>query len=83
MIWLEGLFYGGKSLLFGIPMGILISLAFHYTMGFGLEARYLFPLGGILIAAAAVFGLLFCIMRYSMGKINRRNIIATIQNENI
>ena len=83
MIWLEGLFYGGKSLLFGIPMGILISLAFHYTMGFGLEARYLFTLGGILIAAAAVFGLLFCIMRYSMGKINRRNIIATIQNENI
>ena len=83
MIWLEGLFYGGKSLLFGIPMGILISLAFHFTMGFGLEARYLFPWGGILMAAAAVFGLLFCIMRYSMGKINRRNIITTIQNENI
>lgn len=83
MIWLEGMFYGGKSLLFGIPMGILISLAFHFALGFGLEARYIFPLGGILIAVAAVFALLYGIMRYSMGKINRRNIMETIQNENI
>lgn len=83
MIWLEGLFYGGKALLYGIPLGILISVAFHRTMGYGLESRYRFPLGGVAIAVAAVFLLLFCIMRYSMGKINRRNIIETIRNENI
>ncbi|MCM1064376.1 MAG: ABC transporter permease [Eubacterium sp.] len=83
MIWLEGLFYGGKGLLFGIPLGILISLGFHRAMGAGLETAYRFPLGGILIAAAAVFLLLSCIMRYAMSRFHRKNIVETIQNENI
>lgn len=83
MIWLEGLFYGGKGLLFGIPLGILISMGFHRALSEGLESGYRLPLGGILIAMAAVFVLLFCIMRYSIGKFNNKNIVETIQNENI
>ncbi len=65
MIWLEGLFYGGKGLLLGISLGILISLGFHRAMGVGLETGYKLPAGGILISAAAVFLLLLCIMKYS------------------
>ncbi len=83
MIWLEGVFYGGKALLIGIPLGLLISLGFHRALAEGVVKDFRFPAWGILTAAAAVFLLLFCIMRYSMGKINRRNIIETIQNENI
>lgn len=83
MIWLEGLFYGGKGLVFGIPLGILISLGFHRAMGAGLEIAYKFPAGGILISAAALFLLLFCIMRYSMNRFHRKNIVETILNENI
>lgn len=83
MIWLEGLFYGGKGLAFGLPLGILISLGFHSAMGAGLEIAYKFPAGGILISVAAVFLLLFCIMRYSMNRFHRKNIVETIQNENV
>lgn len=83
MVWLEGFFYGGKGLAFGIPLGILISLGFHRAMGAGLETAYKLPAGGILISAAAVFLLLFCIMRYSMNRFHRKNIVETIQNENI
>lgn len=83
MIWLEGFFYGGKGLAFGIPLGILISLGFHRAMGAGLETAYKLPAGGILISAAAVFLLLFCIMRYSMNRFHRKNIVETMQNENI
>ncbi len=44
---------------------------------------YQLPYGGILIAIAAVFVLLFATTQYSMNKINRKNIVETIQNENI
>lgn len=50
---------------------------------YNVEAPYQVPWLGIMIAVGAVFILLFSIMRYSMGKINRKNIIETIQNENI
>ena len=83
MIWLEGMFYGGKGLLLGIPLGILISLGFHKTMGAGLETGYKLPTGGILISVAAVILLLFCIMNYSMSRFHSKNIVETIRNENI
>ena len=83
MVWLEGLFYGGKGLVFGIPLGILISIGFHRTMGAGLETAYRLPMGGILIATAAVFLLLMGIMKYSMDRFHRKNIVETIRNENL
>lgn len=83
MIWLEGFFYGGKALLIGIPAGILISLGFHKSFGEGIIVGYRFPAESILLASAAVFLLLFAIMKYSVGKINKRNVVETIQNENI
>lgn len=83
IIWLESVFYGVKSLLIGIPAGILLSVGFHMAMGTNLETAYHLPWTGILISIGAVFVLLFEIMRYSMGRINRKNIIETIQSENI
>ena len=84
VIWLEGIFYGLKSLLIGLPLGIGLSVVFHVALASGsLETPYELPVFGILISVAAVFLLLFGIMRYSMGKINQKNIIETIQNENI
>lgn len=83
MIWLEGIFYGGKSLLLGIPAGLLISLVFHRMLDYSIVSDYHLPWGGILLSAAAVFVLLFFVMRYSMKKADKRNIVETIQNENI
>ena len=73
----------GVMIAVGVPVGILLSIAFHYAMGNNVEAPYQVPWLGIVIAVGAVFILLFSIMRYSMGKINRKNMIETIQNENI
>lgn len=83
MIWLEGMFYGGRALLTGIPLGLLLSWFFNLAMREGIVSDFLFPWNGILISVAAVAVLLFAIMHYSMAKINRKNIIETIQNENI
>ncbi len=83
MIWLEGFFYGGKALIIGIPLGILLSLAFHRALGEGITTDFVMPWAGIGISIVAVAVLLYVIMRFSMGKLKHRNIIETIQNENI
>lgn len=83
MIWLEGLFYGGKALLIGLPLGVLVSYAFHRAMGRGIVLRFHLPLESMAVSAVAVFVLLFVIMRYSMGKLKRQNLVEIIQNENI
>lgn len=83
MIWLESLFCGGKALIIGIPIGILLSAGFYRALDMRMEIPFRLPYESILISIAAVFLLFAAIMRYSMGKINRKNIIQTIQNENI
>ena len=83
MIWLESLFCGGKALIIGIPIGILLSAGFYRALNMRMEIAFRLPYESILISIAAVFLLFAAIMRYSMGKINRKNIIHTIQNENI
>lgn len=83
MIALEGIFYGGKSLFIGIPLGLLLSLCFHLALGEGIVTAFRFPWFGTISSAAAVGLLLFVIMHYSMGKINKKDIIETIRNENI
>lgn len=83
MIWLESLFYGGKALIIGIPLGVVISYCFHLALKQGIETAYLFPWSGICISTAAVVVLLYGTMHYSMGKIRKKNIVETIQNENL
>lgn len=83
LIQLESLFYGVKALAIGIPLGILLSLCFHRALTEGIKTAFVAPIWGIVISIVAVFLLLNGIMRYSMGKIGQKNLIQTIQNENI
>ena len=83
MIWLEGLFYGGKSLLIGLPLGLALSVWCHMALRTGVKLGFYWPVRGMALAVGAVFLLLFGIMRYSVGKLQRKNLIETIQNENI
>lgn len=81
MIRLESIFIGTKALLFSIPIGISLS----YLMYIALEEPYNFhiPFKAIIISIMVVFVLIMIIMKYSMSKINKQNIIETIRNENI
>lgn len=83
MIRLESVFYSLQSLMIGIPLGIGLSLCFYVAFSEGIGVTYQLPLNGILISILAVFLLLFVTTRYSMGKLNRKNIVEAIQNENI
>lgn len=83
MISLESLFYGIKSLIIGIPIGIILSYWIYKALAISLELNFFIPLKAIIISIVAVLVLLFTIMKYSISKINKKNIIETIRNENI
>ena len=83
MIRLESLLYGLKSLIIGIPIGVLLSYAIHRALGRVLETSFTLPWGAILISILFVFLIVYMTMRYSLKKINKQNIIETIREENI
>ena len=83
MIRLESLFMGTRAIVFGIPIGILLSYAIYHFLTEESGDPYKLPALAILIAVAAVFVLISLIMAYSMGKIKKQNTIETIRNENI
>jgi len=84
MIRLETLFYCGKSLLIGLPIGILATYIIYRLFNQGeLIVKYVFPWSAIIIVCLILFTLIFAIMKYSLGKIKKQNTIETIRNENI
>lgn len=84
MIRLESLMYGIKSLLIGIPLGVLGVFAIFSAFSNGnVPINFVFPWKAILISIAAVFIVVWLIMKYSISKVNKQNIIETIRNDNI
>lgn len=83
MIRLESIFYGLKSLIIGIPLGCIGSYFIYKAFSKGMEMEYMIPITAIIIATLFVFLIIGLIMKYSLSKINKQNIIDTIRNENI
>ncbi len=83
MIKLESIFLGIKSLIIGIPLGILFSYLTYLAFSINIELKYVFPIDGVIISIVAVSILIGSIMRYSLNKINKKNIIEILRNDNI
>lgn len=81
MIRLESIFLGLRSLIYGIVIGLVLSVIIYKAAG--LIGSYRPPLIAIAISSLIVFALISLIMRYSINRINKQNIIETIRNENI
>ncbi len=83
MIRLESILYGLKSLLIGIPLGLIGSYCIYNGIAKGLDFGYILPLKSIIIAIIFVFIIVGLTMKYSLNKINKQNIIETIREDNI
>lgn len=84
MIRLESVMYGMKSLIIGIPLGLILSVIIHKALMKGeFDIAFTPPYLAIILVIVFVFGLIILIMKYSLSKINKQNIIETIRNENI
>ena len=83
MINLETIFYCTKALVLGTIFGIIGSYAIYLAYAKKLDFGYYLPVKAILLSAIAIFLLVFIIMKYTMKRINKQNIIDTIRKENI
>ena len=83
MIRLESIFYGLKSLIIGIPIGIILSYGMYTIFRNNMEMEYVLPYKSIVISIIFVAVIIGIIMKYSMSKINKQNVIETIRNDNI
>lgn len=83
MINLETIFYSIKALIYGIALGSIGSYLVYLATAKKMDYGYHFPLTATIISIVAVFVLVYIIMRYSMNKINKQNIIETIRKDNI
>ncbi|MCM3763962.1 ABC transporter permease [Neobacillus niacini] len=83
MINYESIFYGIKSLLYGLPISIaimyLIYRAMMYTFSYGFSLPWL----SIIFAVAAVFVIVGSAMLYSGAKVKKQNIIDALKQESI
>ena len=84
MILFESLFFGLKSLFFGLPVSFLCMFYVHSTMnGFTERDHLLIPWGSVIISILAVFFIVLLSMHYSVQKIKKENILNAIRDENI
>lgn len=82
MLNFESLFYGLKSLIYGIPAGILASLGLFAAMRSGIGITYSFQWLYVVICIVAVFAIVFITMLYSSAKFKKENIIEALKEEN-
>ena len=83
MIRLESIFYGLKSLIIGIPIGVGLSYLIYKAFEIDMGMNYVLPVKSIMISIIFVAIVIGIIMKYSMSRINKQNIIETIRNDNI
>ena len=84
MMLFECLFFGLKSLLYGLPVSFIVIYLFHLSFnGIVTLDSMLIPYGSILIAIFGVFIIVLISMWYATIRIKKDNILDAIREENI
>lgn len=79
MINLESVMISLKSLIIGLPIGIITTYLINRPIKATFPIPYKLPWESILLCVVMVFGITFLIMRYSVKKVKKNNIIETIR----
>lgn len=83
MIYLESLLYGALSLIYGIPIGMGITILMNKTLGDVINLGMVIPWNAIIISFVGIFIITFIASYIPMKKINKENIIENIRQESI
>ena len=84
ILFFESLFFGIKSLIYAIPVGIGITILIHMSLSDLLMTdSIIIPWSSIGISIVSVFVIVLLTMMYSTSKIKKHNIIEQIREENI
>jgi putative ABC transport system permease protein len=84
MLRYESLFYGLTALLYGLPIGIALSVFIYYQFGSGVSSfAFTLPWGAILACIVGILAIVFATMMLSGAMIRNDNIVDTIKDENL
>ncbi len=83
MINYESIFYGLKSLLYGLPLSAIVMFLIYRPLMYSFRYDFFIPWDSILFAVAAVFVIVGSAMLYSGARVKKENIIDALKQENI
>lgn len=83
MLNLECIFYGTKSLLYGLPISIFICYLMNKSFNYQSYMLFNIPWIGIIISIIAVYLVVYITMIYSRKQIKKENIVDVLRNDNI
>jgi putative ABC transport system permease protein len=83
MLRYESLFYGLTALLYGLPLGIALSVFIYYQFGGVSTFAFTLPWGSILACVLGILVIVFATMMVSGSMIRNDNIVDTIKDENL
>ncbi len=83
MMNFECLIFGGKALLWGLPLGIGAAYGIYLIFQFAYETAFTLPWNAITVAVVCVFVVVFSTMFYAVAKLRKDNPIEAIRQENL
>ena len=83
MLRYESLFYGLTALLYGLPLGIALSVFIYYQFDGVSTFAFTLPWGAILACIAGTLAIVFATMMVSGAMIRNDNIVDTLKEENL
>lgn len=83
MLRYESLFYGLTALLYGLPLGIAVSVIIYYQFGGVSTFAFSLPWGAIAACVLGILAIVFVTMMISGAMIRNDNIVDTIKEENV
>lgn len=81
MMAYECMQYGLKSLLWGVPLSVVVSFLIGQVGSFRYDAVFSVPVSAIVIAAGCIFLTVFITMFYAKSKLKKQNPIEAIRCE--
>lgn len=79
----ECLLFGCKSLLFGIPVALLLNYMMYRSVSSSLSSKLIIPWSSMTVAVVSVFVVVFATMFYAYRKMAKDNLIEALRNENL
>ncbi len=84
ILYFESIIFGLKSLLYSLPVSIVLVMLVHASMSNIVDFYHLMlPIKSMIIAIVGVFVIVLITMMYASSKIKRENILEAIREENI
>ena len=81
MIRMESVFYGLKSLLYGLPVSLVLCVLMYMGLNREFGFSFFLPVVPILIAVSTIFFIVSLTMLYASSTVKKMNIVSALTSE--